>query len=743
MSYSVHFEPLLGTAPLVLAALAAFALLAFMFFGGRRGAALRLLACGFFALALLNPVLWREERTLLPAVIALVADNSQSQNFGARRQDTEQALAQLQQNLAKMPLVETRIIRTGRQDNAAGNAPLETRLFAPLRDALADVPPGRIGGAILLTDGQAADIPALPPAAPAAAAIAKLGFAAPVNALITGSPQEYDRVIRFVKAPRFGIAGKIVPLSFIVQDEGALPAAANAPITAELFVNGEKQGQYTVRSGAETELNIRLPLSRSNIIELRAPPLPGEVTDMNNHAAIIIDGVRENLKVLLVSGEPHNGLRAWRDLLKSDTGVDLLHFTILRPPEKQDNTPIRQLSLIVFPTTELFVNRLRDFDLVIFDRYQHYDVLPLIYYEYMARYVENGGALLMAAGPEFAGGASLALTPLARILPARPTGNIFEKPFLPRLTAAGKRHPVTQNLEGADANPPKWGAWLRQIEAETDKDSLALMQGADNAPLMVLAEKGKGRVGMLLSDEGWLWARGFQGGGPYAALYRRMAHWLMKEPELESERLTATAQGHKILIARHTLGAPAAGGAPAAEIGGKTAKARPRSRKSPPAKPSPIAPFHITLPSGKTMDIAAQPQPNGLYEAEFTSPESGLVRIANGDKSTLVHAGAPNQPEYRDIISTPAKLAPLAAATGGHVLRLHKKTGDAVNIGSIKFAAAGESAAAAANPASLILQKSSDSRLIAQEHWPLFAQIWALPLGLMLLALSWWREGRP
>jgi len=735
MTYSLHFEPLFSPAVLWILGIPAFILLAAALLLRRRGTGLRLLACAFFAIALLNPVVLKELREPLKSIVAIVVDNSQSQNFGARQADTATALAKLRQELKAYPQFEPRIAESAKQTEDTDNpGNMETRLFTPLRDALADAPPSRIGGAILLTDGQIADIPSVKAGDSAAALDNALGFHAPVNALISGYPRDYDRRIHFIAAPRFGIAGKPLDFSFTVQNEGAMPDPA-APAQVQLFVNGKEQADWTVPPNAEIKREITLPHVGHNIIELRTPPLKGELTDMNNRAALIIDGVRENLKVLLVSGEPHNGLRTWRDLLKSDTGVDLVHFTILRPPEKADNTPLSQLSLIVFPTTELFVNKLKDFDLVIFDRYQHYDVLPLAYYEYMARYVENGGALLIAAGPEYAGGRSLALTPLSRILPARPTGNIFEKPFLPALTEVGKRHPVTRDLEGGNqnnANPPKWGRWLRQIEAEAAPGSEALMEGVNHAPLLVLAHEGQGRVGMLLSDEGWLWARNYEGGGPYASLYRRMAHWLMKEPDLEEESLTATAKGHEIFITRRTMAdlpQPASGNRMARKTAGGNA-----------GNNSPIGIFHIILPSGKTVNITPQKQADGIYTAAYASPETGLVRIENGDKSALVHVGAADIPEFADIIATADKLAPIAAATGGHILRMHPSDSRQVQIGGIKVIKAGEHIVGHAGD--IILRQSNDTRLKAETRIPLFSDFWALALGLALLALAWWRESR-
>ena len=176
-----------------------------------------------------------------------------------------------------------------------------------------------------------------------------------------------------------------------------------------------------------------------------------------------IDGVRDKLRVLLVSGEPHAGERTWRNLLKSDASVDLVHFTILRPPEKQDGTPINELSLIAFPTRELFQQKISEFQLIIFDRYARQGVLPMIYFDNIAKYVHDGGAVMIAAGPDYATPGSIWHTPLDVVLPAEPSGDVTEQPFCARLTQAGERHPVTRGLQGSDSNPPHWSQWFRVV----------------------------------------------------------------------------------------------------------------------------------------------------------------------------------------------------------------------------------------------------------------------------------------
>ncbi|RUW66714.1 hypothetical protein, partial [Mesorhizobium sp. M4B.F.Ca.ET.049.02.1.2] len=535
MNWSISFEPLLSW-PWLAAVLAPLALLALVGLWFRqRGSVLRFTALLALGAALLNPVFLDEERDALKSVVAVVVDRSQSQDIGERTRQTDEALAGLQQRLARFKQFDVRVVEAGKSDAAEERT--DTRLFSALEGAFRDVPPSRIGGAIMITDGEVHDAPAGAP-----------DFSAPLHALITGNDHEKDRRIRFENAPRFGLVGKPLDMTYRVIATGDQAGQVDVRVS----INGEQVSVERATIGQTMPLQVTVPNAGRNIIELAIDHEPGELTDANNRAIALVDGIRENLRVLLVSGEPHAGERTWRNLLKSDASVDLVHFTILRPPEKQDGTPINELSLIAFPTRELFVEKIKDFDLIIFDRYQHRDVLPILYYDYISEYVEKGGALLIAAGPEYAGESSIARTPLMSALPAMPSGEVVDKAFYPRLTDLGQRHPVTRGLDGSNTEPPHWSRWFRTIGVKNPEGEV-VMKGADNLPLLLLDRKGEGRVGMLLSDQGWLWARGFEGGGPHVQLYRRIAHWLMKEPELEEERLTADGRGMVLEIRRQTM----------------------------------------------------------------------------------------------------------------------------------------------------------------------------------------------
>ncbi|MET3794209.1 hypothetical protein [Aquamicrobium terrae] len=690
-NWSLSFEPLLSL-PMLVAVLIPLALLALAgLWMRRRGAVLRLAALAALAAALLNPVLLDEERDPLQSVVALVVDRSQSQSIGEREQQTDAALAGMKERLARFGQFDVRVVETGRNDAAAGDR-TETRLFSALQGAFRDVPNSRIAGAVMITDGQVHDVPATAPE-----------FGAPLHALVTGHEGEKDRRVRFEKAPRFGLVDKPLDMTYrVIATDGQ-----TGSVDVRIAVNGETVGTQQALIGQEMPLEIIVPNAGRNIVELSIPTEEGELTDTNNRAIALVDGIRENLRVLLVSGEPHAGERTWRNLLKSDASVDLVHFTILRPPEKQDSTPIHELSLIAFPTRELFVEKINEFDLIIFDRYQHRDVLPILYYDYIAEYVEKGGALLIAAGPEYAGYSTIANTPLMSALPAMPTGEVIDKAFYPRLTELGQRHPVTRGLDGSASEPPRWGRWFRTVRIE-DPQGEVVMKGADEQPLLLLDRKGEGRVGMLLSDQGWLWARGYEGGGPHVQLYRRLAHWLMKEPELEEERLTADGRGMALDIRRQTM----------SEDPG---------------------PAEVTTPSGKKVQVRLAQSEPGIFTGSIETDEIGLYQITNGELSTLAHVGPVNAPEFADVVSTTDKLKPAAEAVGGSVRRLAGSDPGGVNLPSVvPVRASGE----ASGGDWIGLRNTEDSVLKSVSSVPLFGGF--LGLGLLLLALGgmWYREGR-
>ncbi|MFT7027286.1 MAG: hypothetical protein ACI9ZH_000867 [Paracoccaceae bacterium] len=631
MSAALEFSPLLPTALIIaLAAMLAVAALVTLW-RGSPGWALRALAGLMVLAALAGPSLKQELRDPLPDIAFLVLDESASNRVDGRDARTVLSAEKMTEALARLgadpdaPL-EWRVVRVGDAEGVQ-HADKGTLLMTALESAAAEVAPDRIAGAILLTDGQAHDANRL------------TTFPAPVHVLLTGRSGEWDRRLVLETAPAFGLVGDTVQLSFRVEMLGAPPPGADANARVEILIDGVRALSQPIPVGRPVTLALPVNHGGANVVSVAIPAAEGELTDRNNAAVFTINGVRDRLRVLLVSGEPHPGERTWRNLLKADPSVDLVHFTILRPPTKQDGAQVYELSLISFPTRELFMEKIDDFDLIIFDRYRRRGVLPNAYIENVARYVRDGGAVLVASGPAFAGVESLWRTPLRDILPAAPTPRVIERGFLPTVTDLGQRHPVTAGLTpppAADGSPP-WGRWFRLIEMQQTSGQ-SVMSG-EGSPLLILDRVGKGRVAQMASDHAWLWSRGFEGGGPQAELLRRLAHWLMKEPELEEEALVAEVSGAEILVTRRSVTETPAG-------------------------------LVATSPSGASTRITYAETAPGRWTATVEAPEQGLWRLSDGSLSAVAAVGPPAPKEFENPISSPEPLAALVAATGGGAMRV-------------------------------------------------------------------------
>lgn len=651
---------------------------------GARGTWARGLAFLALILALANPLMVHENLEPLSDVAVIVVDHSQSMTIGTRHAEADKAAATLKAKLKREPNLEVRtvVVTTNPAGEDAG-----TELFTALNAALADVAPSRVAGAFLITDGEVHDIPAA-------------AKTEPVHAIIVGNRGENDRKLTVADAVRYTIVGQTASVVVRVDDLGG---GAGGTARVGLRIDGAEAGSRDVVLGRNTPLEIPITHEGESVIEIEAAPGPAELTLQNNRAVVTVSGVRDRLRVLLVSGEPHAGERVWRSLLKGDPSVDLVHFTILRDPSKVELAPMNELSLIQFPTYELFQEKLDSFDLIIFDRYGERGILPLGYYQNLSAYVYDGGALLVSAGPEFAAYTSIYRTPLSVVLPAQPTGEVIAKPFKPMVTAAGQAHPVTRALPGAntETTPPSWGRWFRQIAAQRVTGDV-VMSGPGDKPLLVLDRIGKGRVAELLSDQGWLWARGFEGGGPQAELLRRMAHWLMKEPELEEERLTAAITGGDLTVERRTMA------------------------KEPP-------PVTVTTPDGKTVPLPLAKSDAGRWRGSMKAEALGLYRVSDGKLSAVAAAGPLNPKEVADMRATDRLLAPVVEQSGGGLVWASDGVPDIRRIERDRHMAGDGWMGIAAN---------QTSRVTSVDQTPLLPGWVALLLLIGTLMLAWRQEGR-
>ncbi len=675
---SILFEHLLPISIITALAAAAFVMVALSLWRGLPGWWWRGLGAFVVLAALMGPVLQRESRAPLSDIVFLLSDETASQDLGVRKTQTEQALTTLTARLESRGNTEVRQLRIGDASDDGGTA-----MMSALSEALKAEPLNRVAGIIAVTDGLVHDLDKAP------------DLPAPLHVLRTGESTDWDRKLTVKNAPAFAILGEPIMLTLRIDDVGQGPDAVNAPL--EISVDGGTPQSFTIPLGVDMEVPVTLPHGGRNVLQFTVPMAEDELTDRNNSAIVQINGVRDRLRVLLVSGEPHPGGRTWRNLLKSDSSVDLVHFTILRPPAKQDGVPVNELSLIAFPTRELFLEKIEDFDLIIFDRYKRRGILPALYLDNIVEYVRGGGAVLFSAGPDFATAQSLYRSTLSEIIPAGPSALVIDQPFVPQVSDLGERHPVTAGLQDGS----EWGEWLRLIDVVPDRGQV-IMTGAGERPLLVLDRVGDGRVALLASDQAWLWARGYDGGGPQLELLRRLAHWMMGEPDLEEEALWAEANGQRMRVMRRSL---------QDDVGEVT----------------------IEAPDGALVTLPLVETQPGQFEATFDGPDMGLYRLTNGDHQAVIGLGPAAPKEFANVVADASGLEPIVASMRGGILAVEE------GVPSIRNVRAGRPAA---GRGWVGITPRDAFETLSLTRTPL------LPGWLVLLILSgfivggWLREGR-
>ncbi len=629
-------------------------------------------------LSIANPTMVSENRENIPDTVALILDLSPSQNINNRKSLAQSSYNSIKTELEKINNLDIRLKTI--------NGKKGSKLFEPLASMVGDISSDRVAGAIIITDGQIEDAPSI---------LENYNFKAPVNIILTGEKEEKDRRLIIESSPRFGIVGEEIKIDIKVEDISA--NTPNALVTINM--NDEIEQSRSIPIGEV--VTITMPLERAGITSLNIEVEPGkeELTLQNNKSVIEINAIRERLKVMLVSGEPNMGLRSWRNLLNSDPSVDLVHFTILRPPNKQDLTPVGELSLIPFPSRELFQANLNDFDLIIFDQYHLRGILPQFYLKNVVEYVVNGGALLDASGPEYAGPYSLSLSPLQNILPTEPTGDIIVQEFIPIMTKDGERHPVTANLKD-DINS-NWGPWYRMVEGLTIAGDV-LLEGPDARPLLVLNRVGQGRVAQILSDQSWVWTKSGVNKGPQADLLRRLVHWLMKEPELEENELSAKIDNDTILITKNSLNL---------------------DKK----------PIISTSPDNIKEEIVLEDIGRGKQIGKILSPKEGTWKFSSGNSQISLIVGNSNSSEYLDVRATDNIVKPIVSYTSGSINWVNNEK----NIPKIKQIQKNK-----------LTDNSKNIQLIKNEKYyvkniqqsSLTPWYFVLIFSLILLFLSWYRE---
>ncbi|CAI3923739.1 Uncharacterized protein STM3548 [Commensalibacter communis] len=691
-SLNLHFDPLLPFwGIIVLTVICLLVLLFSLLNKSYKGLIWRFIAFSILLIWLSGPMVLKNHQQILPETILIVMDQSSSMMIGNREQIANKALQQLQNKVPTNARIKIINVKNGYQQG--------TQIFQEIQKATNEIPTSQLGGVILITDGQIHDVPKEFPKYLTLPNKKNI----PIYALLPASKEQTDRSLKIIHAPAYTIVGKEATIQVQINDTGD-QREENKVATLTIIQEDKQPINIQIPVGKPQNITIPVTHTGKNLISLSVSPLKNEISALNNHQTLYINGIRDKLRVLLVSSAPNQGERAWRSLLKSDPSVDLVHFTILRSAEQNENIPDSELALIPFPINELFMQKINQFDLIILDSFENKYTLPSYYIASIANYVKNGGGLLLIAGPEFAQQFSLQNSPLRSVLPGTVSSpnSIIEQQFKPALTEMGQKHPVTKGLNKENTT---WGSWYRYLKADHTEGQV-LMQAPDQSPLLILNRVDKGRVALLLSDQIWLWSKGIHEQGPQAELLRRLSHWLMKEPELEEEQLSAFIKNQQLTVEWHTL------------------KNSDQNQE-----------FTVTSPSGSVQPLHFTALKNGETTATIPAKEDGLWKITNGDLTAYAAPQNSDPIEMTDLAVTQQKLLPFLQKHG-HVYWL----GDNSNRLTIPEMKIVKNNPSVNSSSTMEFPEHVTYTTTKQSIHPVLSPWLALIVGLGSIFMAWYRE---
>jgi uncharacterized membrane protein len=659
----------------------------------RKSLILRLIAGLALIFVVLNVSTLSTTQQSKEGIVVIAVDESYSNTINQRDVQTAEALQATLAKIEALPQLKAKIIRAP----AAVNKYTETNLFKAIDKGLSDIPPEQRSGVIIISDGNIHDVPV---DLNAAEMQQKYG---PIHLVMTGKDKEKDRRLEIKKAPLYGLKGTDARIEFVIHDT-VLPL--NSPVNLTLSTPDGSKRVITAQIGKRQSVYVPIEHAGTNPIEIVVDPLKGEISQSNNRRAVIIQGIRDKLNVLLVSGAPHEGGRYWRNLLTSDPAVELVHFTILRDIDSKDNTARNEMALIPFPHQQLFHEQLNSFDLIIFDRYRNQGILQQKTYRNLARYVRKGGGVLIASGPEYVSPKSIYNTAFKDVLIGSPNKDSIERPFKPHLSDQGKIHPITRGIDNGLFTGENWAEWLRQIDVTSNPASgeKVLMSGIDDRPLLLIGEKDNGRIIHLTSDQIWLWARQYQQGGPYIDLMRKMIHWLLKEPSLEEGQIELSLDQDEIAVARYINPA------------GETLK--------------------YTDPDGIEKPLPLKQGRDKIFHARIDASKQGLYSFSAGKNTAYIIAGAYDTLEQTNLIRSTEIIQPALSQTGGGSFEADKLSDTQFKVKK------GTSAARFSSPRTMAFKESKYAEISKIDFTP------TLPLWFYLLIFAalnvyiWQRESK-
>lgn len=596
-------------------------------------------AAAVFA-ALANPQAIDEEKRVLPRVIPVFMDESAS--LGSRGSYVKETFSLLESQLSALGPVTLRQVSFGNDEMSASKP--GTHLAQTMQMTLNTIPEDEMGAVFIVSDGIVADINN----------IAGKNINAPVHALIVGEEGEEDFYLDVISAPSIGIVGEEQNIEFSVVD-GKSSDLHTATASVSIFYNGQKVRTNTIPVNDPQNIVLSeiypdgLQLGPNLIdihiegIETGANRTPEEVSYENNRITIITEGISDRENWLLFTGEPGPGTRLWRNMLTSGASNRLLHFSYLRPLDKEDMTPLRDLATTVLPVVEVFEQKLSEQDVVIFDNYTFNGVIPASYFTHLNRYVEEGGSLIIVGADTLTSPASIAKTTLSEIMPLLPLEDalVYTNGFVPAVTEDGLRHRITGDI--VESSPPEtWGPWYMLAQTVARPEATVLLEDGAGTPLLAIQTVGKGRVAMLGSNQATVWAAGHKGGGPAVDLYENLAGWLIRNPKFDDENLRLVEKGGQIAVELRTM-------------------------------KDTVDPVRITKPSGETFDVLPELSTPGVYTFQFPVHEKGGYRAQRqGAEATeaYVVSGHEDEEEIKKVISTTAPFELLTSAHQGRTVRV-------------------------------------------------------------------------
>ncbi|MDC3091077.1 hypothetical protein OA848_01670 [Rickettsiales bacterium] len=558
---NLYFDPFLSFYFILFISLIFLTIIIFSLINKSSGIFLRLGIFILITLLMLKPGYRIEKIENENDIITFVIDKTDSQKISKRIEEVDKTFNKMLLELTKfkdLDILEIvidnekitkrlgnieEIISNTKTKEVVNKITKSTDIINNLENSINEYPSQRISSIFILTDGQIHDLKDN-------ANFEK--FDVPIYFLLIGNSKIDDTKVSIISHPEFGYLDEKITIQVLAND---FKADENSFLNLTIQNGTFSEKKLKVPNNDVKNIELKLKNHGPNFIKVTTPNRQDELSAVNNSQLINISGVRKKLRVLLISGAPYMGTRVWRNFLKSDTSVELIHMTVLRPPEKNDNTPLEELSLIPFPVKELFEEKLSNFQLVIFDNFEGKKVLTPLYFQNLINFVDKGGAILEITGPSYNSKSSLFKTEIGRILPGIPSGKLIQKEFKPQLTDLGKKHPITESLFIKNKD---FGTWFQMNDIlEIDDDSQVLLSGVNNKPLLAVKKVNDGRIAQIYSHNIWLWSkRENNQGGPYNLLIKNLAHWLMKEPTLEENKLELSFVNNSILIEKSFLRKP-------------------------------------------------------------------------------------------------------------------------------------------------------------------------------------------